>query len=155
MHYKEIIGKSDDNQFCNISIDYVDFEWHEIYKKLHKKTSRGSKEIALSLDNYILTQGLRDGDVLGKDDNTIFVVNILPCEVLIITADPHLIPKICYEIGNKHAALFYGESQDEFVTPYNEPARILLEKIGASVSVKTVKLNQGRSISSTVNLHAH
>jgi len=155
MIYEKILGKVNDKEFSNMDIDYVDFDWHEIYKKLHKKTSRNKVDIALKLDDYVLSHGMRDGDVLGTEGNTVFVVNILPCEAIVIKAEAHLVPKVCYEIGNKHAALLYGESHEEFVTPYNEPTKLLMEKIGAKVEVKAVKLNFDHSISSTVSSHTH
>ena len=155
MLFEKIIGKLGDAGFSGMEVDTVDFDWHEIYKRLHKKTSRNGKELAVSLDSSVLSHGLRDGDLLGVDGNTLFAVNILPCEAIVVTADAHLIPKVCYEIGNKHAALLFGETDSEFVTPYNEPTKQLLEKIGVQVTVKMVKLDFDRAISSTVSSHTH
>lgn len=139
-----------------LEIDYVDFEWFEVYKKLHKKISRAGRDISIKFDNFILTTGLRDGDILDIDGKTVIVVNILPCEALVIeTEHCHLVPKICYEIGNKHAPLFFGSKENEFVTPYNEPTKILMEKLGAKVTVQTIKLDFNHTISATVSSHTH
>jgi urease accessory protein len=75
-----------------------------------------------------------------------------------------LIPKVCYEIGNRHATLFYGDNERQFVTPYNQPMLDMLNKIhkhtdGECVRVTAVKklqkLNFDKAISSTVNNHTH
>lgn len=153
---EKILGNINSGYTDFTDIDYVDFEWFEVYKKLHKKISSKGREVSIKFENSILTTGLKDGDILGIEDKTAVVVNILPCEALIVTTDHHhLIPKICYEIGNKHAPLFYGNSENEFVTPYNEPTKVLLEKIGAKVTVDTAKLNFNHIISATVSSHSH
>lgn len=36
------------------AVETVDFEWHEIYKKLHKKITSSGEEIGIRLDNDIL-----------------------------------------------------------------------------------------------------
>ncbi len=137
------------------NIDYVDIEWHETYKKLHKKTSRNGVEVAVRLDNEILLKGLKDGDVLWYEGNSAVVVNIPEFQVIIIDCDHHQIPKVCYEIGNRHASLFYGEGHHQFITPYTQPMAEMLEKIGAKIQVTTMKVDLNKSISSTVNSHTH
>ncbi|GAA7830181.1 hypothetical protein HpCOL20_02500 [Helicobacter pylori] len=51
------------------------------------------------------------------------------------------VAKICYEIGNRHAALYYGESQFEFKTPFEKPTLALLEKLGVQNRVLSSKLD--------------
>ena len=40
MLVEKVIGNLNDDQFKNKNVDYVDIEWHEAFKKLHKKTSK-------------------------------------------------------------------------------------------------------------------
>ena len=40
MLVEKVIGNINDEQFKNSNIDYVDIEWHEAFKKLHRKTSQ-------------------------------------------------------------------------------------------------------------------
>ena len=40
MLIEKIIGNINDKQFEGKNIDYIDIEWHEAFKKLHKKTSQ-------------------------------------------------------------------------------------------------------------------
>ncbi len=162
---EKILGKITDDKFKNLEIDYVDIEWHEAFKKLHKKTTKGGIEIGIRLDNDILTKGMNEGDVLYADDKIAVVVSIPPCEVIVVDVpSDSLIPKVCYEIGNRHATLFYGDNERQFITPYNQPMLDMLNKIhkhidGECVRVtaekKLQKLNFDKAISSTVNNHTH
>ena len=156
MLVEKVIGNVNDEQFKDKNIDYVDIEWHEAFKKLHKKTSQSGIEVGIKLDNDILTRGLRQGDVLAVNEDTIIAVNIPKDKALVIKVnDNHLIPKVCYEIGNRHATLFEGNSHNEFITIYNEPMKEMLEKIGVDVTVDEVQFDFNKSISSSINAHHH
>ena len=148
MLVEKVIGNINDDKFKNSKIDYVDIEWHEAFKKLHRKTSQNGIEVGIKLDNDILTKGLRQGDVLAINDDSIIAVNIPKDKALVVKVDDnHLIPKVCYEIGNRHATLF--------ITVYSEPMKEMLEKIGANVSVENVQFDFNKSISASINAHQH
>jgi urease accessory protein len=156
MIIEKVIGKLSEDKFKEYKVDYIDIEWDEAFKKLHKKTSQNGREVAIRLGNEILTKGLNQGDVLAIDDDCVVAVNITQCEALVITVeDHHVIPKICYEIGNKHAALLWGENHHQLITPYNEPMKIMLEKLNAKVEKRNIKLDFSKSISSSINSHTH
>lgn len=156
MLVEKVIGNIRDKEFLNKKIDYVDIEWHESFKKLHKKTSKNGLDVGIKLGNDILIKGLRQGDVLGIYEDTVIAVNIPPAKALVITVeDLDLIPKVCYEIGNKHATLFKGETNNTFVTIFDEPMKTMLEKIGVLVEEKEVKFDFEKSISSSINNHHH
>ena len=116
-------------------------------------------EVGIRLDTDILTKGLRDGDVLYQGGDRIIVVEMPPCEVIVIDIDEHhpdMVAKVCYEIGNKHAALLRGDGPLQFITPYNEPTLMLLNKLHGVTAKKEVrKLDFDKSISSTVSSHTH
>ena len=156
MLVEKVIGKINDEQFKNSNIDYVDIEWHEAFKKLHRKTSQSGIEVGIKLDNDILTRGLRQGDILAINEDNVIAVNIPKDKALVVKVDnTHLVPKVCYEIGNRHATLFEGSSHNEFITIYSEPMKEMLEKIGASVTVEEVQFDFNKSISSSINSHHH
>ena len=73
---EQILGTLSDEQFKNLKVDYVDIEWHEAFKKLHRKTSQSGIEVGIKLDNDILTRGLRQGDVLAINEDNVIAVNI-------------------------------------------------------------------------------
>ena len=153
---EKVIGNIKDEQFKNSNIDYVDIEWHEAFKKLHRKTSQSGIEVGIKLDNDILTRGLRQGDVLAINEDNVIAVNIPKDKALVVKVDDtHLVPKVCYEIGNRHATLFEGSSHNEFITIYSEPMKEMLEKIGANVTVEEIQFDFNKSISSSINAHHH
>ena len=154
MLVEKVIGNINDEQFKNSNIDYVDIEWHEAFKKLHRKTSQSGIEVGIKLDNDILTRGLRQGDVLAINEDNVIAVNIPKDKALVVKVDDtHLVPKVCYEIGNRHATLFEGSSHNEFITIYSEPMKEMLEKIGANATVEEIQFDFNKSISSSINAH--
>ena len=156
MLVEKVIGNINDEQFKNSNIDYVDIEWHEAFKKLHRKTSQSGIEVGIKLDNDILTRGLRQGDVLAMNEDNVVAVNIPKDKALVVKVDDtHLVPKVCYEIGNRHATLFEGSSHNEFITIYSEPMKEMLEKIGANATVEEIQFDFNKSISSSINAHHH
>ena len=156
MLVEKVIGNINDEQFKNSNIDYVDIEWHEAFKKLHRKTSQSGIEVGIKLDNDILTRGLRQGDVLAINEDNVIAVNIPKDKAVVVKVDDtHLVPKVCYEIGNRHATLFEGSSHNEFITIYSEPMKEMLEKIGANVTVEEIQFDFNKSISSSINAHHH
>ena len=156
MLVEKVIGNINDEQFKNSNIDYVDIEWHEAFKKLHRKTSQSGIEVGIKLDNDILTRGLRQGDVLAINEDNVIAVNIPKDKALVVKVDDtHLVPKVCYEIGNRHDTLFEGSSHNEFITIYSEPMKEMLEKIGANVTVEEIQFDFNKSISSSINAHHH
>ena len=145
---EQILGTLSDEQFKNLKVDYVDIEWHEAFKKLHKKKTQEGRDLGISLGNEILTRGLNQDDVLGVDGDTVIAVNIPACEALVMTVDNdvRMVAKVCYEIGNKHATL---------ITPLDLPIKALMEKLGVKVERKTVKFDFKKKISSSINAHTH
>lgn len=162
---EKILGNLKEDKFKNIPVDYVNIQWYDTYKKLHKTITDSGEEIGIRLDNNVLKNGINQGDVLYCDEKRVVAVNIPPCDVIVVKAEsPVLVPKICYEIGNRHATLFSGDNDLEFITPYNEPMFEMLNKIHRHIDGKCVRavaekrflqLNFDNAISSTVNNHTH
>ena len=156
---EKILGKLTDGEFSGKKVDYVDIHWDEAFKKLHRKTSQGGTELGIRLDDSVLTRGLNQDDVLAVEGDTVYAVNIPPCEVIVVTVDehhPHMVAKVCYESGNRHAPLFWGAEEGTFITPYNEPMKVMLDKLhGVSTEVKESKLDFDRRISASVHSHTH
>lgn len=161
MIYTKILGKVDDEDFKNRPVDYIDFEWHETYSKLHRKTSRSGRDVAISLDDSILKIGIKPGDVFGVDsDGSVIAADVLETDILSVRLEnPNFFStaKVAYEIGNCHAPLFAGKDQSELITIFNEPMQRLLEGLhGIKVKVekRNEKLDFSKQISSIVG-HGH
>lgn len=145
--------------FPEKKVDYIDFQWDEAFKKLHRKTSRGGVDVGINMDDSILTRGLNQDDVLAVEGDSVLAVNISECEAIKMTVeegDMFTIAKTCYEIGNRHAPLFRGENDRTFYTPYNGPMLTMIEKIPAvTTQVVETKFDFDRRVSASVHSHTH
>ena len=80
------------------------------------------------------------GDVLAINEDNVIKQHIPKDKALVVKVDTHLVPKVCYEIGNRHATLFEGSSHNEFITIYSEPMKEMLEK-GANATVEEIQFD--------------
>jgi urease accessory protein len=144
---EKILGTLKD--FPGKKLDPVTVEWHETRKKLHRKESAGGVDIAVFLDDAALPRGLRQDDVLALEDETVFAVDIPAFEVLVIrAANPKSAQRACWETGNKHAPLFWGDAEGEFITPYDGPLAALLGRLeGLEVETQSRKVDFSRALS--------
>lgn len=155
---EQVLGKLEDMDISGKNVEYVDIEWHEAFKKIHRKVTNKGREVGIRMDDSILSRGLFQGDVIYQDDNLVVAVNTPPCEIIrIVLKEGHekMAAKVCYEIGNRHAPLFWGEN-DTFITIYNEPMMAMLSKIhGVTAEKKIEKLNFDKRISASIHNHHH
>ena len=131
-------------------IDYLGLEWYETAKRiLHKKTISG-KEITLKFLNQ--NQNLTEGDILYEDKQFMIVVEIKPCESIVIKPRTmYEMAYICYEIGNKHLPLFY--ENNELLVPYEAPLFKILQASGFNPTIENRKLLH--QLKTTVSAHNH
>ena len=155
---EQVLGKLEDLDVSGKTVEYVDIEWHEVFKRIHKKITDQGREVGIRMDDSILSRGLFQGDVIYQDETVIVAVNTPPCEIIEIALAPgheKMAAKVCYEIGNRHAPLFWGE-KDTFITIYNEPMLVMLSKIhGVTAEKKIAKLDFDRRISASIHNHHH
>ena len=157
---EQILGKLEEMDTNGKTVEYVDIEWHEAFKKIHRKTTDQGTDVGIRMDDSVLTRGLLQDDVIYEDESRIIAVNTPPCEVIEIRLEKgheKAAAKVCYEIGNRHAPLFWGgDGTDTIVTIYNEPVMAMLQKIhGVIPGKKTEKLNFDHRISASVHNHHH
>lgn len=133
----------------NRIVDTLSIEWFETNKRILHKQSKGGEKIVLKFLNE--APDLGEGDVLWSDDEKIIVVQIEPCEAMVIRPNSMLeMATICYEIGNKHLPLFYNNN--ELLIPYEGPLFNLLTAAGFTPTIQNRKLiNQ---LKTTVQPHA-
>ena len=156
---EKILGTLDELDVAGKTVEYVDIEWHEAFKKIHKKTTDTGREVGIRMDDSVLTEGLYDGKVIYMDDGLVIAVHTPPCEVIRVTVKPDhrfMAAKVCYEIGNRHAPLFYGEDEYTFITPYNEPMLQMLSGLhGVEAEKEMRKLAFDKRVSASVHNHHH
>ncbi len=156
---EKILGTLDELDVAGKTVEYVDIEWHEAFKKIHKKTTDTGREVGIRMDDSVLTEGLYEGKVIYMDDGLVIAVHTPPCEVIRVTVKPDhrfMAAKVCYEIGNRHAPLFYGEDEYTFITPYNEPMLQMLSGLhGVEAEKEMRKLAFDKRVSASVHNHHH
>lgn len=158
---EQIYGKLEEMDRAGRAVEYVDIEWHEAFKRIHRKTTDQGREIGIRMDDSVLSRGLLQDDVIYMDEELVIAVNTPPCEVIEISfTEGHklMAAKVCYEVGNRHAPLFWGGTYDTFVVLYDEPMLLMLSKIHGVKTVKSVrKLDFSRRISQSAphSHHAH
>ena len=156
---EKILGMLDELDVAGKTVEYVEIEWHEAFKKIHKKTTDTGREVGIRMDDSVLTEGLYDGKVIYMDDGLVIAVHTPPCEVIRVTVKPDhrfMAAKVCYEIGNRHAPLFYGEDEYTFITPYNEPMLQMLSGLhGVEAEKEMWKLAFDKRVSASVHNHHH
>jgi urease accessory protein len=146
----QVIGNLKDISQATRKIDYLELEWYETPKRiLHKQTNSG-KEISLKFLNQ--TQSLTEGDILYQDEETLVVVQVRPCESIVIRpGSMYEMAYICYEIGNKHLPLFY--ENDELMIPYEAPLLRVFQASGLKPLMEHRKLLH--QLKTTVSPHGH
>lgn len=155
---EQIYGKLSETDMAGKAVEFVDVEWHEAFKRIHRKTTDKGREVGIRLDDWVLSRGLLQDDVIYMDDSLVIAVNTPPCEVIEISFEEghsFMAAKVCYETGNRHAPLFWGETYDTFVVIYDEPMLAMLSKLhGVKADRAVKKLDFNRRISASVS-HSH
>lgn len=155
---EQVLGKLYDFDTTGKTVEYVDIEWHEAFKKIHRKTTDHGTDIGIRMDDSILTSGLYQDDVIYADKERVITVNTPPCEVIRVSfcsGYDQMSAKVCYEIGNRHAPLFWGEN-NTFITLYDEPMLMMLKKLhGVKAEKEIIKLDFDKRISAGIHNHHH
>jgi urease accessory protein len=147
MIIEDILGNID---IGNRQTDLLQLEWYETTRRIQRRRTTGGREIALRL----LKQGQRlsQDDVVYMDDTTAVVVDILPCEAIVVSPASMLdMGAVCYEIGNKHLPIFLQDN--EVLIPWEEPLFKWLEASGYKPVKATRKLTS--MLRSNVAPHDH
>ena len=131
-------------------LDLLPIEWYETNKRImHKRTVSG-KEIMLKFLKE--SPDLKQDDVIYADEEYIIAIDIQPVDAIVVRpATMYEMATLCYEIGNKHLALFY--ENDEILVAYEAPLFRLLTVAGYQpVQEKRKLLHQ---LKTNVSPHSH
>ena len=150
MLIQQKIGTHDLMNSQNRTIDWLCLEWFEAHKRILRKRTMSGKELSLKFLQE--DPALTCGDVLYEDESTVIVVDILPCDVIVIKPSSLFeMAAVCYEIGNKHLPLFYED--EEVLVPFEQPLFRLLSALGYTVCPDKRKLLH--QLKTTVSPHGH
>lgn len=140
-------------------IDYVQVEWYEVYKKILHKVSKEGIDVGIKIDT---SSPLKHRDILWIEGNKALVIDIPECDCIALKPQTAIMMgKACYEIGNRHAPLFYQE--DTLLVPYDEPLLRALIKCGFNAYKSSARLisplggeaGHGHSHGHTHEQHSH
>ena len=93
---EQILGKLSEFDTSGKTIEYVDIEWHEAFKKIHKKTTDHGTELGIRMDDSILTRGLYQGDMYPR--SIIFVHYFTAAFWEVSPNCARLLRKLCNEL---------------------------------------------------------
>jgi len=157
MLINKIIGNIyiDAKKWSDYARDYLELEWHELPKRILRKTTIANHEIGIKFDNN--THTMSDGDILAIINTTLIVIRVKPNECLALIAQNNFeLAKMCYEIGNRHVPLFIDEENNQrLLLPMDKPLQLLLEKMGFKPVHTTAKLTKPLSTFSNSHSHEH
>ncbi|WP_433830430.1 urease accessory protein UreE [Flavobacterium anhuiense] len=150
MIIQQIIGNTKTQSIEGLEIDLLEIEWFETTKRIQRKRTNSGVEIAIKFIQE--GQRLNQDDILYQDEKKAIVVNIKPCEAIVMTPATLLeMGTICYEIGNKHLPLFI--QNDQIMMPFEMPMFRWLEASGYKPEKQEIKLLH--LLKSNVAPHGH
>ncbi len=150
MLIKEKIGNLSSFDVAGRDVDVLFLEWYECSKRILHKRTEGGREVTLKFLKE--AQNLTQGDVLFAEEECLIVVDILPCEAIVLKpSSMYEMAFVCYEVGNKHLPLFYEDGT--LLIPFDAPTHRMLKASGFEVTIENRKLSN--QIRTTVSPHAH
>lgn len=146
----EIVGNVQQIETGNRIVDFLFIEWFEATKRIQRKKTQSGADIAIKFMKE--GQRLRHGDILYSDEEKVIVVDILPCDAIVIKPTTlYEMGSLCYEIGNKHLPIFLQD--DEVVLPFEHPIFKWLTASGYKAEQRHTRLLN--LLNSTVQPHGH
>lgn len=140
-------------------IDELLLDWDQADARAFVGVTELGRTVSVRLDAAGLER-LADGDVLAVDRTgavpVAVIVRLRSAEVYLVEVDrmdPIALAHACWEIGNMHAPLFRGDSDDRIVRMYTpvQPVlgRMLRGVEGARISIVSRELDAGRRFASS------
>ena len=153
MIIEKVLGKLEDAVFSDRIVDMLDIDWYNASKRIDRKTTRGGKDVGIRMDHHTSHTGFTQGDVLYDDGKEVIAVNIIPCACIHVKIGNNSeLAKLCYEVGNRHAPFYYGDNESEFLTPYEEPMKLMITELGLTPEKIEARLLPEKKVSSS---HGH
>jgi urease accessory protein len=150
MIINQVAGNLKHFDMGNRAIDTLSLEWFETTKRIQRKKTDKGTDVAIKF----LKEGqrLHQDDVLYADEEKIVVVDIVPCDAIVVKPESLLeMGSVCYEIGNKHLPVFI--QNDEVLMPFEEPIFKWLVVSGYNAQKRHTKLLN--VLNATVQPHGH
>lgn len=113
----------------DVPTDVVAIEWFDTRKRIARYVSSCGRDVAIHFEKPLLV-GLNHGDILAQDGDVMIVISIIPTRILTMQVHTNVeIARLCYEIGNYHLPLFFGDTAFVFRTPFEKTLQRVLDKL--------------------------
>lgn len=127
-----------DADLATLTIDEVYFDDETRLKRIQRVTAQSGEELALRLPTGF--REIKDGDILHRGENTIFVAKMKPTDVLVIA--PRSIQDalvVAHTLGNRHLQAQFFDANSQFgaevmVVRYDHTVEHHLQHAGAPYS---------------------
>ncbi|MGN0703155.1 MAG: urease accessory protein UreE [Lentihominibacter sp.] len=150
MIIEKVIGKIEDFDVEDLSIDRVMLDHYDMDKPHQKLRSESGETVAVSLPHG---EKLFGGAVLYKDDNKMIAVDLVEEDAIEIRPSGNLQwAKAAYNIGNMHQQAYLND--DCIVVPYDAVLENMLKGIGVEYIRCRRKLT-GEKANHVVGSHGH
>lgn len=135
---EKIVGNVFDLNDENLDIHWLDMPFDHAHKKIHRFYVQG-KEFGLKLSEEDRKRGLKHGDIVYREGNLVYAINIAEEECLkILMPKLESMVEVAYTIGNRHAKLYWGEGKKFLLTPYEETLEAMLAGVEGIKLEKTL-----------------
>lgn len=105
----------------------VNFFWFETEKKRISKTASNGETIGVCIE-----ETLKEGDVIAKEDDTIYVVSLQPEPLIQVeVSSMEEMGRLGFELGNRHLSLQIDHNIVR--VPFDSPTFSYLQKLGFHV----------------------
>ncbi len=150
MIVEKIIGKVEDFQQENLTIDRILLDHHDMGKPHQKLRSEAGETVAVSLP---YGEHLFCGAVIYKDEKKLIAIDLLPEDALEIYPKGNLQwAKAAFNIGNMHHPAYLHE--DCITIPYDPILENLIQGLGIGYRRCTRKLD-GERVNHVIESHGH
>ncbi|MHC5309464.1 urease accessory protein UreE [Myroides sp. LJL116] len=113
--------------------DILAIEWFCANKRIQRLITQSGKEVAIRF--FGKGQELKHGDVLIDTPDSLVVVQVLPCETIVVELENLMdLSYVAYQVGNKHLPLFV--KGNVLFMPYERPINKWLLENGFQPKLK-------------------
>ncbi|ASM38053.1 MAG: urease accessory protein UreE [Campylobacter sputorum] len=137
MIVNKILGNLKDYDTKHKTIAWVNIHPGDRLKKIVRLKADNGNEFGINLDDDVI---LKDGDVLGEDDENIFVLKCFPQNVIVIKPDTLTqMGFVAHSIGNNHTPAIF--ENDTMIVEYDYIIEKMLNEMKVSFERKDLVLD--------------
>ncbi|KGF03033.1 urease accessory protein UreE [Anaerococcus lactolyticus S7-1-13] len=126
---EKIIGNVFEINEENLKINWLNMPYDHAHKKIQRFEYEGL-DLGLKLSEEDRQRGLKHGDIIYRENNVVYAINIEELECLKLSMDEaKSFVNLAYIIGNRHAKLYWSEDGKSLITPYEKTLEEMLNNV--------------------------